>query len=417
MTEVLTPVNRVSDSPPLGPGARPLVLRALLAGLVSSLGVLAGCAGIALAGWYASEAGAFGTTRDALRVGADAWLLAHGASLRLGDTVVGLTPWGLTLVCLLVTFRTARRVGRSGGVDGPRSLAAGSGVLVAGYLVVAVVVAVLASTHDVQPDLIRTAVGALLVATLAGGTGLASGAGMVRPWWGQLPETPRAMVVGGLSSALLLVGVASVAVTVGLVWHLGTAATVLSRLHADVAGGLLGTVLVASLAPNAVLLATSYLLGPGFAIGTGTLVSPSAVLLGPVPAFPLLAALPGQPLPSPWATLLLGLPVLVGAVGTGLVVRVLPAAGYEIAAVRGLGAGALAGVLVAALATLAGGAAGPGRMADVGVATAPVLVAAVVSLAIGGLAGSCAMTWWVHRRGSDPQDTAEDDEPTVEISR
>ena len=67
---------------------------------------------------------------------------------------------------------------------------------------------------------------------------------------------------------------------------LGTAATVLSRLHADGPGSALYTVVVAMLAPNAALLGGSYLLGPGFAVGTASIVSPTTVVLGPLPAFP-----------------------------------------------------------------------------------------------------------------------------------
>ncbi len=60
----------------------------------------------------------------------------------------------------------------------------------------------------------------------------------------------------------------------------------LSRLHADTSGGLLYTVLVAAVAPNAVLLSGSYLLGPGFAVGTGTVVSPVRGRARPRPGVP-----------------------------------------------------------------------------------------------------------------------------------
>ena len=44
--------------------------------------------------------------------------------------------------------------------------------------------------------------------------------------------------------------------------------------------------------PNSVIWAIAYMLGPGFAFGIGTAVSPSGSALGAVPAFPMLAALP-----------------------------------------------------------------------------------------------------------------------------
>ena len=60
--------------------------------------------------------------------------------------------------------------------------------------------------------------------------------------------------------------------------------------------------------PNAVAFTGSYLLGPGFAVGAQTLVSPAVVVLGPLPLFPLLAALPANAAPAAWTGLLLVLP-------------------------------------------------------------------------------------------------------------
>ena len=63
-------------------------------------------------------------------------------------------------------------------------------------------------------------------------------------------------------------------------------------LNPGVVGG--GLLLLAQIAylPNAVLWAIAYMLGPGFAVGTGTVVAPAGSAVGLVPAFPLLAALP-----------------------------------------------------------------------------------------------------------------------------
>ena len=151
------------------------------------------------------------------------------------------------------------------------------------------------------------------------------------------------------------------------------------------------------MAPNAVLLAGSYLLGPGFAVGTGTMVSPSAVVLGPVPAFPLLAALPAEGTPPAWASALVAVPVLAGLVAAVLVVRRFPAYELGTGAVRGLGSGVVGGVCVTLLVALAGGAVGPGRMADLGADLVPTFVAATVAMGLGGLVGGVAATWWGRR--------------------
>ncbi len=101
-------------------------------------------------------------------------------------------------------------------------------------------------------------------------------------------------------------------------------------------------------------------------MGTGTLVSPAAVTLGPVPAFPLLAALPAPGTPAAWVGALVAAPVLAAVAGTVLMLRRHPVLTYDAGALRGLGAGVVGGLLLSAGIALAGGAVGPGRMADVG---------------------------------------------------
>ncbi|UUZ57993.1 DUF6350 family protein [Nocardioides sp. B-3] len=69
------------------------------------------------------------------------------------------------------------------------------------------------------------------------------------------------------------------------------------------------------------------------------------------------------------------------------------------AALRGCGGGIVAGVAFATLASVAGGAVGPGRMRHVGPFVPEVLVAAITAFGLGGLLGAPAMAWW-QRRGA-----------------
>ena len=68
------------------------------------------------------------------------------------------------------------------------------------------------------------------------------------------------------------------------------------------------------------------------------------------------------------------------------------------AALRGCGGGIAAGVAFAVLASVAGGAVGPGRMRDVGPFVPDVLVAAITAFGIGGLLGGLVMAWYQRRR-------------------
>ncbi len=414
MTDLLTAASTRRTSPRGADPAvrRPLWLSAGFAGLVASGAVLLGCMALGLVGWFASDAGTHGDTRDALRVGADAWLLGHGAQLVLADATVSLVPLGLTAFSGYVAFRLGRWATLT---SAPEDLA-GTGlaaVVLAGlYGVVAVVTAVLASLQTAEVTLGRAFVGGFLVGLLGGGSGLLAtsqaGAGLRA----RVPETVRAVAVGALSVLLLVLAAGAALVVVALLLDLGEAANVLSRLHPDAAGAGLYTVVVAGVAPNAALLGSAYLLGPGFAVGTGTLVSPAMVVLGPVPAFPLLAALPATGAGPAWATALVGVPVLLAAMAAALVVRRHPHPGYETGAVRGLASGVLGGVLVSLAVLVAGGSVGPGRMAHVGAPFAEVLAAATVALGAGGLVGGLLATWWVRRgpaAGSGADDGSTED--------
>jgi hypothetical protein len=403
MTDLLDPPRTGSSG---GAASRDGVLRspavtAAAAGLASAALVLAGAMALGLVAWFASDAGAHGDTRDALRVGADGWLLAQGSHLHLATGAVTATvtavPLGLTLVCLYTAHRFGRWAARRSPAEDARTLVLTILVLAAVYGSVALVCAVLASTAVAEPGLLRSFAGGFVVALAGGGTGLLRG-GDVAGWRARVPEAARAMALGAAGGALLLVAGASVLVAASLLSDLGSAANVLSRLHADVAGGLLYTALVASVAPNAVLLAGSYLLGPGFAVGAGTLVSPGLVTLGPVPAFPLLAALPDTGTPPAWLAVLVAAPVLCSVVGVALMMRRFPVLGYTSGALRGAGAGVLGGLLVSALVAIAGGSVGPGRMAQVGAGLLDTVLSATVAMGVGGLVAGVAATWWAHRR-------------------
>ena len=381
--------------------ARPLAVGAAVGGLATAGVVLLGCAVLALAGWFASDGGGHGTTRDALRVAADGWLLALGADLHLSGTVtatVSAMPLGLTVLCAYVAARFGAWAARSSAVDDLRTLLLGCVVMAGVHGLVALVVAVIASTSTGQVGLLTAVAGGFLVALLGGGAGMLRARRDLVGWSTRVPEGLRAVALGAAATVLLLFAAAALLLTVALVMDLGAAANVLSRLHADVAGGLLYTALVAAVAPNAVLFSGSYLLGPGFAVGSGTLVSPGAVLLGPVPAFPLLAALPSTGTPPGWLTALAGVPVLAAVVAVVLMLRRFPAFTWESGAVRGAGAGVAGGVLTTLAVGLAGGAVGPGRMADVGADLVATFVASTVGMCVGGLVAGVAATWWARRR-------------------
>jgi hypothetical protein len=402
MTDLLRPAARRTSAAGGTATGRPVVLTAVVAGAMSAGSMLLVTMAAALAGWFAADAGRYGDTRDAMRVGADAWLLAHGADLHLDTATVTVLPLGLTLVCAYVTYRVGVWAGEAAAVDPAGDhlgvVLSAAGLQATVYAVVALLAAVLSIHPRAEADLVGALVGGFVLALLAGGAGLLAGTGQVRPLLGRVSPRTRPVLAGAGAVVLLMFAAGSVLVAGALVADFGTAATVLSRLHLDGPTGLSYTVVGLLFVPNASLLAGSYLLGPGFAVGAGTVVSPTAVMLGPVPAFPLLAALPDDGGTPAWTTALMGAPVLLALLGVVLAARFAPVERLDTGALTGLVAGLLAAVAFAGLVVLAGGAAGPGRMAEVGAPAWSTLLAAGVSFGGGGLLGGLLGVWRSRRR-------------------
>lgn len=380
---------------------RPLALGAAAVGVAAPGIVLLLLWAVGLVGWFADNGGSNSDTRAVLRVAADAWLLGHGAALDLQAFTVTAAPWGLTLLCAGVVYRLACWAGRTSAVEDLRAAGLGLIVLSGVYGVVALVVALVASAPGASPDLTGAFFRGGLLAAALGGPGLLRGAGLLTQLRRRLPI--HALAVGYAAATTLVLLLASGALLAGVALALRgpAAARVAEELDLDLTGGLLSVLLAAAIVPNLSALAVSYLLGPGFAFGTGTVVSPREVDLGPLPSVPVLAALPESGWAPEWLLGLQALPVLLAAVACVLVGRVLTTSSYRVGLLRGLGAGALAAVLVTVLLAAAGGAIGPARMTEIGVPVGAVLQAASLRLVGGALLGALAATWWARRTGVD----------------
>lgn len=198
-------------------------------------------------------------------------------------------------------------------------------------------------------------------------------AGRIRRWWHGQPVEQRAVLVqglrGGAAAAAGLVGVASVLLALLIVVNYGQVIALYEGVHAEVLGGIALTLGQLAFLPNLVVWAAAWLVGPGFAIGAGSSVGPLGTSLGPLPAVPVLGALPAGDLAFGFLGLLV--PVVAGFLA-GVAVRpaVLRAMGDRPPLVplvtTGLVLGLVGGLVLALLAWVSGGAAGPGRLLAVG---------------------------------------------------
>jgi hypothetical protein len=368
--------------------------------------------------------GSRATWYQAVQVGLDAWLLIQHGGIAVPGGHVGLLPMGLAWLPLVACWLAGRRMAQ---VLDPRAAAIEVGVtrarpaqapmlalgsFVAAYALLGLLASLIAATPQARPLATQAVLGCAVVAAaggIAGSAAYRAGGALagLRSLWRMLRPPRRAgrwLRLGGLALACLLSAAAVltlVAVSAGAQREVA--------LHEALDPGVSGTVVLAALQlallPNLMVWAAAFLAGPGFALGAGTTVDPHQTVLGPLPALPLLGALP-QPGPQPqWATALVLVPVLAGAVAGGVAVRTRPQALPMQLTADCAGLAAVAGAGFLLLAWLSGGPAGPGRLEVTGpvpwlagVALAgECVVGALLAVAV-GLACRAVARWWPGRR-------------------
>ena len=342
------------------------------------------------------------------RAAADTWLLGHGVDVRfaLDPALVGAlglpptdTSFVVTVGALGVALATAVLAARTGSrlrqTDHPRLAVT---VAVAVFAVLSAVLALSAGTSAAQPSrwqgvLLPTAVFAagLAVGWRLRRRGEADGRvgmpgrglgrlGVSADWSVLLREGARM----GLAAVAALFAASAVLVALLLVFGYAQVVTLYESLQGNLLGGAVLTLGQLALLPNLVLWTAAWLLGPGFALGAGSSVSPLGTVVGPVPALPVLGALPAGDLG--WGFLGLLVPIVPALLCAALLrprldrALSLPSSPLELAG-AGASAGVTSGVVLGLLTWAASGSAGPGRLASVG--ASPLLVGAVAALEIG----------------------------------
>lgn len=405
MTSLLVPSTDRDTTPA---SARSLVLTAASGAVSAVLAPLAIACAIAVIGWFVADAAAHGDATGAVRVGAGGWLAAHFSGVRVHGTLVTAAPLLLTLGVSWWTWRSARRVGESVSGHGPDALRISDGerdwtvpaattVFTATYLFLLLLVHRLVAPSDADPSAWRALAFALVLCVGLGGTAIAIGSGRAAVWATFIPAGVRAAGRVGASILRWYAAAAALAFAIALLVDFAAAANIVSQLDTDAGDTVMIAALSMLLLPNAVIFSGTYLLGPGFAVGSGTLVTPTAVVLGPLPLFPLLAALPGDGEVAGWVPLLMAVPVLVAAWAAYRVLFGLALDRWDSSALWGAGGGMVAAVVTSAVAALSSGAVGPGRMTQVGPASFDVLIHAVPAFALGGALGGVLAVWRTRR--------------------
>lgn len=391
----------------------------LLAGAGAALGGLALTAVPLLALWVVTPYVQDGA-RGSLHLACCLWLLAHGADLvrttgggpGAGTAPVGVAPLLLTAAVLVLLCRAGRRLGRALPGQGGHGPAAGLLGLCCGYgAVTAAVLPLACSSGLLRARPVPALAAALLVAAAAGAAGLRSAVRLRSPR-PHRPGPPRWAFPAAAGEPLLRAVAAACAALLGggalvlgtaLLGHGGAAGRSILALAPDTPGqcGLL--LLCLALYPNAVVWSAAYTLGPGFAVGTGTVVAPYGTVLGRTPELPLLAALPdpagsGAPTPLGWAAL--ALPPLAGAALAAVLGRAAAGARWHTlaTAVAAVAGALLTGAAMAGCAAASGGALGAGRLAALGPSPWQTGLAAAAWTAVVGLPGTLLARLLLRRR-------------------
>ncbi len=388
--------------------SRPLiVIGAVAAGWAAATG-LAALTTLVLIGWIAAPHAGFGTGLPGVfRTAAQLWLVSHhvGFALRGGGRI-GMFPLGLVLLPGALLYRAGRWVVRTGDVVRLRLVGYAAVALAAPYAVLAGALALIGHTPLAAPSLAQAVLAAFLLAFVAGGIGGARGLAPWRRLLGLFPDRPRSIVTGTLGTLAVLTAAGAVLAGGSLAMHIGTFRSVTTELAPGIVGGVLLLLLELAFIPNAIVWAIAYLLGPGFAVGSGTVVAPTGNALGALPMFPMLAALPSGPGPGQqagvpaWVSFaVLATPYLAGVFGGLLIVRVGPTPRVEAAPAWGFTCGAATGLVAGVLAAFAGGPLGGARLAAVGPSGWQVGLVTALEVGVAAAVSAGIANWFAAGRG------------------
>ncbi len=383
--------------------ARPLVVTGGIAACAAAASGLAALTTLTAIGWITAPHVGLGTgLGGVLRTAALLWLVAHHVGVTVhGAGRIGLLPLGLVLLPGALLALAGRWVVHAGPVTRLRHVGYAALALALPYTLLAGALAVASRNSQAAPSLWQAVVASFLLALVAGGLGAARG---LAPWSRLarlMPPRPRSVILGMLGASALLTAAGALLAGVSLYVHLPEVKAATDALAPGAAGAALLLLAQLAYAPNAIIWAVAYLLGPGFAFGAGTVVAPTGSALGAVPVFPMLAALPAGPrsaLPAWITVLVLATPYLAGLFAGIVTVRVTPTPVIEAAALWGFAAGAATGALAGLAAAFSGGPLGDGRLANVGPSGWQVGLVAMLQIGVTAALTAAAANWLMFRR-------------------
>jgi hypothetical protein len=238
---------------------------------------------IALLAW-ATAGSATGNTGDPLRAALWIWIGAHSIPFDLSLPPSGLAghlsylPLGALIFPVLAirngVARTIERLDNDSSLVGPARAA-----FAVGYTLFALVASIFSKTDSIRPIWYFALIYVLPFTLLCAAT------------VGRRVALGQGFLYGSRIIALLL-GISSIVFGILLLANISMVKNLTTVLQPGIFGGFLLLLLNILYIPNAIVSTLAYFSGVGFAVGSGTLVSPTSFRLNKIPAMPLLGALP-----------------------------------------------------------------------------------------------------------------------------
>lgn len=351
-------------------------------------------AGTSLSWWL--DAGTTGSWLGSFHNAIHIWFAANGVGLGFSaSTYSGLEIpawvfWSLPLGATLTFFGLGYRGGLR--LYGAKELWPGWLTAAAVY----VTVSTLALSVSGEPGIYPNTAGVYILPTLVYMSGVlfgslfggvphrastfvvASERAAGKAWVATLPDkvgwllasigSPALRAATGFVFALQAISAVLLAVLLGFNWL--NVIQLYEQLQGGIFGGFGATLLQIGYLPNVVFYVSSWLVGPGFAIGAGSNISPLGTAVGPMPTIPLFGTIPASDFTLGMAVLLV--PAIIAIVVNVAIKRHAEAARHHFATplaaaiAMGIAVGLIAAVEMAILALLTHASIGPDRMQTVG---------------------------------------------------
>lgn len=342
------------------------------------------------------DAGATGVWLDSFRSAINIWFAANGVALNFaastysGIEIPAFTFWSLPLGAVLVFFGLGYRSGLR--LYGAKELWPGWITAAAVYAGISSLAYSVSGSEGLAANAVAVYVlptlifmSGMLGASLFGGVPheakaivTASERAAGKEWVEGLAEkvgwvlasigSPALRAATGFVFALQALSAVIFAVLVGWNW-LGVI-QLFEQLQGGIFGGLGSTILQIGYLPNIIFYVSTWLVGPGFAIGAGSSISPLGTAVGPMPTIPIFATIPAADFQL--GMMVLAVPVII-AIAVNVAVKAHAADARHhfatplaAAIAMGLAVGFIAALEMALLALLTHASIGPMRMQVVG---------------------------------------------------